>query len=230
MPFLLLFSSCGKNNRFEIDTSKNRVEVKIQRFDKDLLSLDTKNKKAGVDTLYARYPIFLPIYISQILDTATTDTVAVSKLFVQFLNDTTFSKVNKKTMETFGDISDIQKSVSDAFTYIHYYFPEVTLPEIYFFVSGFNRSILLNKQFIGIGTDFYLGANFEPYKNFTYKYLMYNMRRECVAPDLISATLFRMFEMNSPQNRLLDNMLYRGKIMYLLSVFMPKEKPENLMG
>jgi hypothetical protein len=36
--------------------------------------------------------------------------------------------------------------------------------------------------------------------------------------------------MNSNENRLLDNIVYRGKVMYLLSVFMPNEKPEILIG
>jgi len=39
-----------------------------------------------------------------------------------------------------------------------------------------------------------------------------------------------MFVMNSSEYRLLDNMLFRGKVMYLLSVFMPNEKPEDIMG
>ena len=151
-------------------------------------------------------------------------------MFRQFLNDTTFKSVNKKTLQTFQDVSDIEKQVSDAYTYIHYYFPNVKLPEIYFFVSGFNRAIMLNPYFIGVGTDFYLGSDYPAYKNFTYQYMTYNMRRECVATDLVSATLFRMFVMNSPEYRLLDNMLFRGKVMYLLSVFMPNEKHENLMG
>ena len=56
------------------------------------------------------------------------------------------------------------------------------------------------------------------------------MRRENLASDLVSATLFRMFVMHSTEDRLLDNMIFRGKVMYLLSVFMPDEKPEILMG
>jgi len=226
----LLFSSCAKSNRFTIDTAKNHVEVKIQRFDKDLISLDTTHLKAGIDNLYSRYKEFLPVYTSEILDIPATDSSGVSKLFVQFLTDTTFAAVNKKTMETFGDVSDIEKTVSNAYSYIHYYFPEVTLPEIYFFVSGFNRSVIMNDKFIAIGTDFYLGSDFAPYKDFTYQYLLYNMRRESLATDLVSATLFRMFVMDNSQERLLDNMLYRGKIMYLLSVFMPDEKAEDIIG
>ena len=226
----LLLSSCSKSNRFTIDTNKNRIEVKIHRFDKDLIQLDTTHLKASIKTLYSNYTDFLPVYTSEILDTSSTDTTAISKLFVKFLNDTTFTSVNKKTSETFGDVSDIEKPISDAFTYIHYYFPEVKLPEIYFFVSGFNRSVMMNDKFIAVGTDFYLGSDYAHYKDFSYQYLLPNMRRECVATDLVSATLFRMFVMNGTQDRLLDNMLYRGKIIYLMSVFMPNEKPEIIMG
>jgi hypothetical protein len=186
--------------------------------------------KVGLDSLYSRYPDFLPAFTSDILDTAATDTVAVGNLFHQFLTDKAFKSVNKKTLQTFQNITDIEKQVSDAYTYIHYYFPGVKLPEIYFFVSGFNRSIIMNNKFIGIGTDFYLGSNYPAYKNFMYRYMTYNMRRECLATDLVSATLFRMFVMNSSEYRLMDNMLFRGKVMYLLSVFMPEEKPENIMG
>jgi len=227
---IILLSSCTNNNRFKIDTSKNRVEVKIHRFDKDLLSLDTANMKVGLDSIYSRYRDFLPVFTGNILDTAATDTVAVGHLFHQFLTDSSFKPVNKKALETFKDVSDIEKKVSDAYTYIHYYFPEVKLPDIYFFVSGFNRSIMMNNRFIGIGTEYYLGSNYPAYKNFTYQYMTYNMRRECLATDLVSATLFRMFVMNSSQYRLMDNMLFRGKVMYLLSVFMPEEKPESIMG
>jgi len=227
---IILFGSCSHSNRFKIDTSKNRVEVKIHRFDKDLLSLDTTNMKAGLDTLYSKYHDFLPVFTANILDTAATDTAAVQNLFHQFLTNTTFKSVNKKTLQTFQDVSDIEKQVSDAYTYIHYYFPDVKLPDIYFFVSGFNRSIMMNNTFIGIGTDFYLGSNYPAYKDFTYQYMTVNMRRECLATDLVSATLFRIFVMNSSEYRLMDNMLFRGKVMYLLSVFMPNETPENIMG
>jgi len=227
---IILFGSCSHSNRFKIDTSKNRVEVKIHRFDKDLLSLDTTNMKAGLDTLYSKYHDFLPVFTANILDTAATDTAAVQNLFHQFLTNTTFKSVNKKTLQTFQDVSDIEKQVSDAYTYIHFYFPDVKLPDIYFFVSGFNRSIMMNNTFIGIGTDFYLGSNYPAYKDFTYQYMTVNMRRECLATDLVSATLFRIFVMNSSEYRLMDNMLFRGKVMYLLSVFMPNETPENIMG
>ena len=172
----------------------------------------------------------MPEFVYNVLDTTAADTNAVSHEFYKFLADKNFIQVNKKTLQTFDDVSDIEKKISDAFTYIHFYFPEVKLPEIYFYVSGFNRAIMMNDKFIAVGTDLYLGSDYPAYKDYTYEYMLFNMRRECVATDLVSATLFRMFVMNSSEYRLLDNMLFRGKVMYLLSVFMPDEKPEYIMG
>ena len=227
---IISLNSCSKSSRFKIDTHENRIEVKIHRFDKDLLSLDKANIKPGVKQLYTRYPLFINVFTNNILDTTANDTAAVCKLFGEFLSDKIYAPANKKAKEDFQNIDDIEKKVSDAYTYIHYYFPEVQLPEVYFFVSGFNRQVIMNSKFIALGTDFYLGKDFPLYKKLTYQYMISNMRRENLASDLVSTTLFRMFVMHSAEDRLLDNMLFRGKIMYLLSVFMPDEKPEILMG
>jgi len=226
----ILFSSCGNNTRFKINTAEKRVEVKIKRFDKDLLSLTTGNYKTNLNKLYKDYPQFLPIFTSEVLDTVASDTAAINNLFSAFLKDKAFGATNKKVLETFEDVTDIEVSISDAYTYISHYFPNAKLPEIYFFVSGLNRSVIMNDDFIALGTDYYLGTDYEAYKDLTYNYLKVNMRRECVAADVVSATLFRMFALNSSEDRLLDNMLFRGKVMYLLSICMPKEEPNNLMG
>ena len=230
LVLLFLLTSCHKNGRFEIDTTQHHYPLTIHRFDKDLLALNPKNIDSGLKKLYKDYPEFLPVFATEIMDTTAKDTAAVRSLVSKFLTDTAFSKSNHKALDTFKDISDIEKEVSDAYSYIHYYFPEVKLPEVYFFVSGFNRSIIINSKLIAIGTDYYLGSDYSAYNGLTYKYMIQNMRRECLSTDLVSATLFRMFRMDSREYRLLDNMLFRGKVLYLLSVFMPTEKPEGIIG
>ncbi|HOO19184.1 MAG TPA: hypothetical protein PK296_03225 [Paludibacteraceae bacterium] len=226
----LLFCSCKKTNRFAINTSKDRIKVVIQRFDKDLILLDTINTEVGVKQLYQKYPDFFPFYISSILERDPQDTLKICDLIKNFLKDTTFVKVNKKVLEEYADVSDIETTLSTAFTYTHYYFPEIKLPTVYFFVSGFNRAILWNDHLIGIGTDLYLGNDYPLYKEITYEYMIYNMRRECIPADIVSTLLVNSFPMKSSQDRLIENMLYRGKIMYLLSIFLPEEKPTDLIG
>lgn len=227
-----LFSlmACNKSSRFKIDTDQNRVEVHIKRFDKSVLTFDTTNTQVSVEKLFRQYPEFMTVFATEVLNSNPQDKAAIASQFKQYLSDKTYAKANQKTLELYSKVDDIELKVSDAFTYIHHYFPEVKLPEVYFFVSGFNRAVMMNQHFVGIGTDYYLGNDFPLYKTLTYNYMLNNMKKENLAPDLVSVVLFRMFVMNGSENRLLDNMLFRGKIFYLMSVFMPDEKPENIIG
>lgn len=222
--------SCKQNNRFRIDLKENFVDVTIKRFDKDIISLDTMNMQGEVERLYQEYPDFFPVFIANILDVEPADTALVADFIQQFLADTAFLSVNQTVLKQFDDIQSIERSISTAYSYIQYYFPGMTLPDVYFFVSGFNLSIMMTEKAVGMGTDLYLGADFPAYREITYQYMLANMKRENIAPDLISALLFREFRMDSDKDRLIDEMLYRGKVMYLLSTFMPDEKDENLMG
>jgi len=228
--FSLSIISCRPANRFAIDLS-NPVEVNIQRFDKDFILLDTLDIVAGVKQLYEKYPDFFPVFIHDILGLNPHDTLFVAEQIGVFLTDSLFRNVNKEALKQFEDVRDIEHKLSIAFTYLQYYFPEIKLPRIYFFVSGFNSNILLSENLIGMGTDMYLGTDFEAYlKSDIYRYKLEAMNRQNLAPDLISALLFYNFRMRSEQDRLIDHMLYRGKIMFLLSVIMPNVSDEFLIG
>ena len=228
--FVLLLTGCKQRNRFAIDVNQHRVEVNINRFDKALISLDTTQIHNEIVRLYEEFPDFFPIFISNILFINPSDTLSVVEDIRNFLADEEFAFVNQTVLDEFADVSDIEHSFSTAYTYIRYYFPEIALPEIYFFVSGFNMSIIMADNIIAMGADKYLGSDFPLYQQITYRYMLINMNRENIAPDLISALLFRSFPMRSSHNRLIDNMIYRGKMIYLLSIFMPDVKDEFLIG
>lgn len=229
---LLVLFSCERKERFKIDTTKNKIEVKIHRFDKDLVLLDTLNIQSSVRNLYRKYPAFLKIYISTIDTISPQDTLAVGKVLKNFINYPQVKKINQEVLSTFAEISDIENEISGAYTYLAFYFPKLKRPEVYFFVSGLSRPVIMddNRNFIGIGSDFYLGADYEPYKSVIYEYLLQNMRPQSLSIDLVSAILFNYFRFDSKENRLIDNMLHRGKVMYLLSVFMPEKKPQDIIG
>lgn len=232
LPLILLLSisGCKNNKRFKVDTGNEVVHVKINRFDSAFIALDHSNALKSTKELYRQYPQFMDVFVSDVLREDPKDSVKVSQAITDFLTDTTFSNVNKKVTETFKDISVIEKSISESYQRIHYFFPQVKLPQLYFFVSGFNQSMVVHPDFIGVGLDMYLGSDFPLYKEIAYEYLTYNMRPESIPVDVISAILFNNFKLDVKDDRLLDNMLYRGKIMYLLAVMMPQVKPYDLMG
>jgi len=226
---VVLVSSCSNNKRFEI---KNRETEALQliRFDSLLLNADTSDLRTEVKRLYRDYPEFMPYFAEQIMGVNPADTAEVIQLIKAFRANKEFEKVNSDVQKTFTKTDSIKSEINIAYNYLHQYFPEIKTPPVYFFVSGFNRAVILEDNFVGVGLDLYLGSNYPKYEEFSYKYLIYNMRPASVAPDLISAILFRHFRFDGSQERLLENMLYRGKIMYLLSVVMPDVAPVDIIG
>ncbi len=226
------FCSCQPKDRFSIDTSVNRTSVKIHRFDSCLISLDTLDMTNSVKNLYDRYPDFLKSFINNIDTVSPVDTISVARNLKNFILFPQVKELNRKVMDVFKNVSDTEKEISDAYTYLAYYFPNLPKPEVYFFVSGLNRQLITDDRmkFIGIGSDYYLGSDYQLYKSAVYDYQLQNMNPQNLAVDLVSALLFNYFRFDSKDNRLLDNMLHRGKVMYLLSVFMPGRTEQEIIG
>lgn len=228
---LTLLCSCTKERRyFPKDISS--VQVPVVRFDSALLHLDTASVQESIDTLYADYPYFMPVFCEDILGIYASDTAYLCKALPQFLEDTLygFQHTNAEVLRQYADISDVQQSLNAAFARLLYLYPDWQIPTIYFFVSGFNASILFIDDDIAVGVDMYLGTDYEYYNRVVYNYQKQTMRKECIPADVVSAYLFRHIPFNSQQGRLLENMIYRGKIMYLLSLLFPDEPEYEIMG
>lgn len=228
---ILTMISCGKSrNYFPSRMEKQHVEV--IRFDQAVMNVQPSTAREDIELLYEEYPDFMPVWVENILGIPVEDTAYLSEALPKFLEDTTygFKVTNLRAKEQFADISAIQKELDDAMTRIHYLYPDWPIPEVYLFISGFNASIMFVDDNIAAGVDMYLGSNYEYYNRVVYEYQKTTMRPECLATDVISAHLFRNIPFTSHKNRLLENMIYRGKIMYLLNEIMAREKAYDVMG
>ncbi len=230
---LILLLGCGKTEKREVDTSNIAIdEVKIQRFDVDFWNIDRKNVGKSLKNLNEQYPDFLPIYIQQALQLGNWEDDETSDILEQyFFPDTTIQSLYNECLTQYAVISKIEKDLTEAFKRAKVFFPKNDAPQIYFHVSaGANPDAILFDNNIAISIDNYLGADFYLYKNTVYDYLRYNMRREKITSDIITIWLASNFPFIRQNNLLIEEMLYRGKILYLLSVLLPEEKEEILMG
>lgn len=227
----ILLISCKKERQF-FPKDIEQIEIEIVRFDNDIMNVSESSIKEDVNLLYSEYPDFMPRFVEDILGIPSEDTAYLEEQLPKFLNDTTygFHATNLLEKEKFTDISDLQKELNFAFSRIHYLFPELPLPTLYFFISGFNSSIMFVDDDIAIGADMYLGSDYELYNMVVYDYQKQTMRKECIPADVVSAYLFKNIPYTSHQNRLLDQMIYRGKIIYLLSLILPDEPDYEIMG
>lgn len=216
----LFFVSCHQN--------RNEI-VKIQRFDSALIALDTLKISEQVKKLYTDFPDFFPFYIEQVMEENPADTLKVTQEIRKFLCDTLFQRVNHDVITRFSNAERYNILLGYAFGILKNEFHEIKTPEIYFFVSGFNRSLIQGENFIGVGVDLFLGSDYQGYKEISYSYLISAMKPELIPVEILSQLLYD----HSPamnKDRLLEQMIYHGKIMYILSRLLPDYKPENIIA
>ena len=228
---ILLFPSCHKGRTyFPKDLAPQTVE--IVRFDNDLLRVQEATVAQDIRGLYDRYPVFMTLWVEDILGIPSADTAFLEKQLPQFLNDTVygFRQTNRREQELFADVSDLEKALGKAFSRILWLYPAAEVLPLYLFVSGFQTPVYFGDDLIGIGADMYLGSDYDYYNHVVYDYQKQTMRKECIPVDVVTAYLFRTLPYTSAKSRLLDQMLYRGKIMYLAAQIFDNLPGYEVMG
>lgn len=228
---LLLLAGCQPKRQYYPRTMPEQA-VEIIRFDSALLSIRNAQAADDVRALYDAYPEFMPAFVEQALGVAAEDTAYLAEALPLFVRDTMygFSSTNALVLETFADMRSIERELSQAFTRLKYLYPDIYVPQIYTFVSGFNARVLfLESGNMAVGLDMYLGSDYPYYNQVVYNYQKLTMRKECVAGDVVSGYMFMNFPFASAKCRLIDNMLYRGKLMYVCSTLLD-EPDYEVMG
>ena len=208
------------------------VEVEVVRFDSALLSVRPDCAEVDIKQLYKDYEEFMPVYIEGVLGLNAEDTAEVSRLYANFLTDTTmgFAQTNEEVRKQFADINNIQSELNQGFTRMHYLYPELDIPRIYLLVSGFNASVFAYDDIIAIGADMYLGADYEYYNQVVYNYQKASMDKKFLAGDVLNYYISQNIPYTSKYNRLLEHMLFRGKQMYLLEQLLPNSPLWEVIG
>jgi hypothetical protein len=202
------------------------------RFDSALLAVRTDSTLQDVAQLYADYEAFMPAYVEGILRLPMADTAYFSQQLATFLADTTmgFAQTNALSQRHFANIDTIQTFLNTAFSRLHYLYPDWTIPTVYMFVSGFNSTVFYYDDMLGVGVDMYLGSDYPYYNNVVYDYQRPTMQKQYVVRDVMSMYLAYNIAYNSQYNRLLEQMIFRGKQLFLLSQLLPDAPAWQIIG
>ena len=228
---ILFLTACHKGRSY-FPKQMEPQQVEIVRFDRALMNVQPATVAQDIRVLYDEYPVFMPLWVEDILGIPSADTAYLEQQLPLFLNDTLygFQQTNAREQQLFADINALQTSLNKAFTRLCWLWPETDIPTVYLFISGFQTPVYFADELIGVGADMYLGSDYEYYNRVVYDYQKQTMRPECIPVDVVSAYLFRTLPYTSTKSRLLDQMLYRGKVMYLVSCLFDELPGYEIMG
>jgi hypothetical protein len=228
--FILLFGlilhSCkwGSNKP---DISDIKLEVEIQRFDKDLFAL---KQNADLNVFKDDYKEILDLYSNKVIGLGDINAPNYMDYLNKFLYDSTMVQVYDTVVKVFPNMEEQEKDLSLAFKYLKYYFPEYRVPVFYTQLSGFNQSIVVAQDLVGISLDKYLGEDCEFYTLLrTPQYAKKNMIPNRIAQDVILAYGLTEFPFKPLKDDLISNMIYQGKIRYFMQKIMPDLPEYDIM-
>ena len=104
------------------------------------------------------------------------------------------------------------------------------IPKVYMHVSGLQQNIIVDNNLLSISIDKYLSATYPLYKDYFQDYQLHKMTSDAIAPDCMKAWLLSEYPFKSNDRVLLEQMIYEGKIKYIIHQALPKVLPEILMG
>ena len=223
---LISLSACNTTDTPKVpDVSNIPLTLKINRFDQDLLAIDTNHIEAGLKALEAKYPAFTNFYFTKIIAVKQpNDTSGAYRTkaagFLRF-------PPTRKTLDTiqivFKDADRIQKEIEQGFRYFKYYFPERPIPEIYTIPTDFNYAVAIppTDNMIALGLDMYLGADFQGYQDPDLPRFMVRTYDKKYLTLRAFQALINDIAGNPHGNRLLDIMIQNGKKMYALDLLLP---------
>jgi hypothetical protein len=134
----------------------------------------------------------------------------------------------------YKDVDQPQADLTDAFKHLKYYYPQIKLPAVYTYVSGFETPVITNNGYYGIGLDLFLGGNSRFYPALTAAWPHYLSRffnKANIAPRVVEGMAREDLAPESDSSKaLLSKMIYNGKIMYFMDMILPDVPDSTKIG
>lgn len=215
---LLLITSCD-NKKVKgpfVDSSKlEPVDITIHRYGQALFNIDTNNFQSELNDIHDEFILFLGDDI--------TDSEKIKPLY-EYITDTAIISVAEAVLETYPDITYLERNLEDAFSRYQYFFPGYGVPEIYTYVSNlyFEKPVIYNSGILIIGLDLYLGPEFPQYRSLGIpNYIARRMTSEKIEVDAMSQIYEIDLQQNIDQKNLISTLIEKGKKLYFLDAVLP---------
>jgi gliding motility-associated lipoprotein GldB len=213
--FIITFLSCKQSTK--PDVSAIHLDVKIERFDKDLYNGKSKDLKQTDELLQKKYGAFYDDYVHRMVGNFSYGNQEVLSTLYK---DQAYYDLNKEADSVFSNLAPVEKDLAQTFKYIKYYYPKVAVPRFISFVSGFAVQTPIGDNYMGIGLDMFLGKDSKFYRAIVQSVPLYLSRRftpQYIVPRL-TETYAReeLFPERDEDRTLLAKMIYNGKILYFM--------------
>ncbi|HEV7622141.1 MAG TPA: hypothetical protein VGO09_10420 [Flavisolibacter sp.] len=233
---LFILFSCKQNNN-KPNVSSIKINLNIQRFDRDFFSIDTNNIETSIKQLYRKYPSFLPVYFeffSPVNFIVHQQGKTYSTAVVEYYRN--IKPLYNSVQEKFDNLSPYQKDLEQNLRYVKYYFPSFKTPQVLTTVESLNPEnaqeiygALYFRDTLVISLQMFMGKDFSAYDPTQYfDYLRRRFEPQYIVPNCIRSIAGTIYPDTSQSLTLIEQMIEKGKQWYMMEKFLP-DTPDSLI-
>ena len=229
----IFIAECGNEERKNIPNVSNiKVKVELLRFEQDLFALDTNNLEPGLDALGKKYPEMLSLFAKDLIHDQTNPNETPVQAVNGFLRAQEVRNLNDTVQKVYGDLGWLEQDLTGLFQYYKYYFPKKPTPVVVTYISEYGTGVFTaGDSLCGIGLDMFLGADYNGYNPEVFpSYIRRQLTKDYIVKSLAKAIAQDAVGQPPTERRLLDLMLYNGKILYITDCLTPNEPDSLKMG
>lgn len=240
---VIILVSCNGNKNIP-DVSGIQVNLETKRYEQDFFSMDTMNVASSMGALLKKYPRFTPDFVVNILgldiDSLLLFGNRQDSAIRLFIHD--YKPVKDSSDLMYKDFDKETAAIKSGLQFVKYYFPDYQLPKsVITFVGPINANFetsfgtqgdILTLEGLGIGLQLHLGKNFSMYQSIQGQeqypdYLANTFDKHHITVNCMRNIIDDLYPDRSNGEALIEQMVEKGKRMYLLTKFLPKT-PEYL--
>jgi gliding motility-associated lipoprotein GldB len=213
--------SCSRNP-MKIDVSKVQVNLKIKHLDADLLKIKPEEMAAAIPNLKKSYGEFFDLFTYQMIGIGGAEQTSFIETLNSFVADSLISQLQSAVAQNVDTIR-LRSDLEAAFKHYKYYFPEKEIPRVYTCISGFNQSVVIAQNLLGVSLEKYMGAKSPYYEKLGLPaYKKKNMSQDKMVPEMMQGWADAEWPKSDKENTLFSNMIQQGKVLYFLDAIFPE--------
>ena len=225
-------TSC--QSKKDVDVSNIKLQVKVERFDQELNSLNPGNIPQKAPVLQNKYGVFYADYMAGMLSVGSTADSSYYSNLRLVLTNPDYKALSAEVSNKFPNLQNTEEKLTNAFKHIKYYYPKQKTPRFISFLSGFTVQVPIGNDYVGIGLDMFLGGDSKFYPALIKSIPRYISRKftpENITPRVVETyTREELFPEPDDLKTLLDRIIYNGKILYFMDATMPKTADSLKIG
>ena len=205
VTLLLLIVCMGCQWQMRPIDEENSASTFIVRYDQLERRYLTTGDFSSLQQLQTSYPRETRTLIEDVLRLGRVDDVDINQRFLTFFQDSTLQTLLDDVDSQYGDMSDVDSQLHQAFDRLHRLLPNASVPHVYTQIGSLDQSIIVSDSMLGISLDKYLGADHPVYLRYGYsEEQRQSMTRDFIVPDCIGFYLLSLYpqpEEATPEQR-----------------------------